>query len=138
MVGDSIAEALTERSQGVLKELSTFLLLKQDNLNELYTSEQIFLGTTQNLAILQIYCQDHLVALDQNQQEALAGLVAYNLHAKLEALREIKTSLLPIIHAQMNASFREAVCQKYSAIDPSDAANSMCLFAAPFSEEYVS
>jgi len=111
MLGDSIAEVLDERSEGIRKELSTFLLLKQENLNDLYASEQSLLNTTQNLAILQNYCQEHFVDLDQTQEKALTGLVAQNLHAKLEALQVIKKSLQPTLHAQMNASFREAVIE---------------------------
>ena len=117
---DSISEALDERSEGIRKELSTFLLLKQENLNELYKSEESFLTTTQNLAILQNYCQEHFVHLDQNQQKALAGLVAQHLHSKVEALHVVKKSLQPTLHTQMNASFREAVLEDFTTIDSSE------------------
>ena len=122
-LGDSVSEALNERSEGIRKELSTFLLLKQENLNELYKSEQSFLDTTQNLSILQNYCQEHFVHLDQNQQKALAGLVAQNLHAKLDALQIVTKNLQPKLHAQMNASFREAVLEDFTAINTSDSIN---------------
>ena len=119
-LGESIAAALNERSEGIRKELSAFLLVKQENLNELYVSEQNFLNTTKNLAILQNYCQTHFVHLDQNQQKALAGLVAQNLHAKLEALQVVKKSLQPTLHAQMSLSFREAVLENFKEMDTSE------------------
>ena len=119
-LGDSVSEALNERSEGLRKELSTFLLLKQENLNELYKSEESFLTTTQNLAILQNYCQEHFVHLDQNQQKALAGLVAQHLHSKVEALHVVKKSLQPTLHTQMNTSFREAVLEDFTTIDSSE------------------
>jgi hypothetical protein len=118
-MGDAITEALNERSEGIRKELSTFLLLKQENLNELYKSEESFLYTTQNLGILQKYCEQHFVHLDENQQKALVGLVAQNLHAKIEALHVIKKSLQPTLHAQMNLSFREAVLEDFKNVDTS-------------------
>ena len=119
-VSDSITAALDERSEGIRKELSAFLLVKQENLNELYASEQNFLNTTKNLAILQNYCQTHFVHLDQNQQKALAGLVAQNLHAKLEALQVVKKSLQPTLHVQMSLSFREAVLENFKKMDTSE------------------
>lgn len=122
-LGDSVTEALNERSEAIRKELSTFLLLKQENLNELYKSEQSFLNTTQNLAILQTYCQDHFVNLDQKQQDALVGLVAQNLHAKLDALQIVTKGLQPTLHAQMNASFREAVLESFTSVDTSSSVN---------------
>ena len=118
--GSLVNEALEERSEGIRKELTTFLLLKQENLNELYKSEESFLNTTQNLAILQNYCQEHFVHLDQNQQKALAGLVAQHLHSKVEALHVVKKSLQPTLHTQMNVSFREAVLEDFTAIDSSE------------------
>lgn len=118
-LGESVADSLNERSEGIRKELSTFLLLKQENLQELYKSEESFLNTTKNLAILQQYSQDHFVNLDASQQKALTGLVAQNLHAKLEALQVVKKSLQPALHAQMNTSFREAVLEDFTKINSS-------------------
>jgi len=119
-LSDSVTESLDERADGIRKELSTFLLLKQENLNELYKSEESFLNTTQNLAILQKYCQEHFVHLDQNQQKALVGLVAQNLHSKLDALQVTKKSLQPALHSQMNGSFRESVLEEFTQIDSSE------------------
>jgi hypothetical protein len=113
-LGESVTESLTERSDGIRKELSAFLLLKQENLKELYASEQSFLSTTENLDILKRYCQEHFVHLNENQQKALVGLVAQNLHSKLEALQIVKKGLQPTLHKQINNSFREAVLEAFT------------------------
>ncbi len=117
-LGDSVTEALNERSDGIRKELSTFLLLKQENLNELYKSEESFLTTSQNIALLQNYCQDHFAHLDSKVQLSVQGRVKSNLHAKLEALQATKKGLQPALHAQLNASFREAVLESFSQVAP--------------------
>jgi len=111
---DSVTEALNERSDGIRKELSSFLLIKQENLNELYKSEASLLNTSQNLLVLQNYCQQHFVELENNQQKALVGLVAQNFVHKLDALSTASAGLTPSVHKQISTSFRESILEKFN------------------------
>jgi len=113
-LSDSVTESLNERSDGIRKELSSFLLIKQENLNELYKSEASLLNTSQNLLVLQNYCQEHFIELENNQQKALVGLVAQNFVQKLDALSTASAGLTPSVHKQISTSFRESILEKFN------------------------
>jgi len=119
-IGDSVTESLNERSDSIRKDLSTFLVLKQENIEELLKNEQNFLKTTQNIQILHNYCKKHLSNLNENQQNAFVGLVAKNLQSKLVALRSIKKSSQPLLHKQIHASFREAIFEELTNVNASE------------------
>jgi len=110
-MSESVTESLNERAEGIRKELSTFLLIKQESLNELYKSEQSLLDTTQNLVTLQEYCQEHFVKLEQNQEKALAGLIAQNFVQKLDAVSNVSAGSAPYVHKQIATSFRETILE---------------------------
>jgi len=111
-MGESVTEALNERSDAIRKDLSTFLILKQENIEELLKTEESFLKTTQNIQIMQSYCKQHLMNLNESQQKAFVGLVAKNLQSKLVALRSVKKSSQPVIHKLIHNSFRESVLEE--------------------------
>jgi len=111
-VRETTISSLDERAEGIRKELSVFLLLKQENLGDLYKTEESFLNTTENIRVLQKYTREHFALLGESQQKTLVGLVAKNLQTQLIGLRSIKDSLQPLLHKQIHASFRTAVLEK--------------------------
>jgi hypothetical protein len=119
-VGTSVTESLNERSDSIRKDLSTFLVLKQENIEELLKNEQNFLKTTQNIQILHNYCKKHLSNLNENQQNAFVGLVAKDLQSKLITLRMIKRSSQPLLHKRIHASVREAIFEELTNVNASE------------------
>jgi hypothetical protein len=107
----SVTESLDERSENIRKELSSFLLLEQENIMELYKSEQSLLNTTQNVTILQKYCRNHFVELTNSQEKALVGLVSKNLFSKLDVLQGLNKTLYPSLKKQMKTSLRETIME---------------------------
>jgi hypothetical protein len=110
--GESVTEALNERSDAIRKDLSTFLILKQENIEELLRNEESFLKTSQNIQVMHDYCKSHLNTLNESQQNAFIAIVAKNLQSKLIALRNVKKSTQPLIHSKIHSSFREAVLEQ--------------------------
>jgi len=111
-VGDSITESLNERSDAIRKDLSTFLILKQENIQELIKNEDSFLKTTENIQIVHNFCRLHLKSLNQGQQSAFNGIVSKDIHTRLTALQNVQQSSQPVIHKLMHDSFRHSVSQE--------------------------
>jgi len=113
-MSDSVTESLNERAEGIRKELSTFLLMKQESLNELYKSEQSLLTTTENLAIMREYCESNFLELDKDQEKALRALIADNFVQKLDAVSNASSGSTSYVHKQIATSFRETILEGYS------------------------
>jgi len=112
-MSDSVSQSLNERADNIRKELTSFLLIKQESLNQLYQSEQSLLDTESNLALLEEYCQSNFIRLEHSQEQALAGLVAQNFVQKLDAISNISSGSAPYVHKQLSLSFRETVLEAY-------------------------